>query len=769
MRSSLVCLFCIVSFSISAQDTLQISNGVSIPARDTIRGLIVFAEVDFSTGHCPCGDSLPDNLGASSSWPVLDGKTQIPNDASTYLNPTIDDYYINPAFITDIYYQASYGEYVLLGDYFPEVITLGCNEIKRGNDGVDLILDRLDAMPDSNGTLYTEHGFSLKDFDHWTPTSSGVKKIKEPDGRIDMLYIIWKNNRFVHTCHTRGNAGYGISSKKGKPFKDMEGINTRASYNAVNSAPRGYTIMLMEHMHGIFGGNHWHAGGGAGMHSVIAIPGNYGLTAQFNAAMKSFCAWDRWMMDWKGNRNYLISALDEKGVHEIDTETISIDTHKNGITFILRDFTATGDAARIKLPHLDYERDSIKNQYIWLENRQMKTRFDEYLSVDCANKLSGYEKGTPGIYAYYQIGKDVKKGGREIYSTYPYSHPNALGSYLLPITAEGDFDYHLRRDLEVPAKPNLGCGHWGNANIPIHRRKNKPNPLTGFNDLYLVIDSNEDGVLYKKDRVQSGLSEVVYGDSVVHNYHMKGDWKDAFTSLTGQTKMNIGTNPSPTPVYTYRSGNGYTSPARQQPEDFENRKIDLSGLSIEILDEDALNDGSGAIKVLVTWNEYEISNHVRWCGEILLHPNDFDKTAPSLILKKRKRISLERGKSPMYYEAVEFDSTSGEHLFTDPTRLNITPNAHLALERRAKIDIEEGSTLNIFQDATLRMERRSRIRLSGKNDTLRIHPEAHLKLHRRAFVFVGKKRYRIQNVVKKHRNNEVPLVITGEGMDVLRK
>jgi hypothetical protein len=754
LQNKLLIIFILfLTNTLLGQETLKIKNGVSVPTRDTIYGLIIFAEVDFSEGGCPCGDTLPDDFGKRSSWPKKDGKTLIPNDAHTYLNSSIEEFFIDPAYITDIYYQASYGEYVMLGDYFPEVITVKCNEVRRGNDGVNLIINKLNELPDSNGTLYTARGFPLEHFDRWTSTNQGLPKIKDPDGRVDMFYVIWKNNRFLNSCHTQGNAGFGLSASRGIPLKNLEGINTRASYNAVNSAPSGYTIMLMEHMHGIFGGNHWHSGGGEGFHSVIAIPSNYGLTAQFDTPMRTFCAWDRWMMDWQGNREYLISALDEEGNMEVNTETISINTHKDGLTIILRDFKTTGDALRIKLPHIDYEKDGIKNQYIWFENRRMKNRFEQYLSNECSNRLSAYPNGTPGIYAYHQIGKDVKEGGNEIYATFPYSHPNALGSYLVPFNAEGNYDYHFRRDLLVPASPNLGCGHWGNANIPIHRSKNLDNPLTGFNDMFITIDGNNDGTLYFKDRIQTGLSEVYSGDSVVHNYFRNGDWKDPFTKITGKTKIYLASNPAPVPIYTYRSGNAYTSPARQAPEDFENRKVDLNGLAIEILDEDALGDGSGAMKVKISWDNYIVDKNVRWCGNIRLHPNDFDIKKPSLQVKRRKKILLERGQSPTYYKAEEFDDDKNP-IFTDSTLFQALPNSFVQLEKRARVTVNEGSTLHFQSQSSLTMESRSRIVLQNPGDKLIIDAAANLNLHKRAFLFIGKKKFRLKSYLEELKTSQ---------------
>ncbi|MBA3900994.1 MAG: hypothetical protein H0X62_12440, partial [Bacteroidetes bacterium] len=565
LKIALVAFSILISAYASGQ-TLKISNGVSITAKGEIKVFLVFAEIDYANGPCPCND-LPDELTPQSNWPVVDGVTQVPKDAHTYFNPNMAIYKRDPAFITDLYYESSFGRYKVFGDYFPKVITIPCIEYK-GGDGVNHVLKKLDEEKSVNGTLLTRYGLTLKDFDQWTPTQPGLAKVNQPDGKIDILYIIWKNNRFLNGCHAKGYEGYGLSASKGIEFKDMKGINTRSSFNAVGSAPGGYNVTLYEYMHGIFGGNHWHSGGGAGNHTFIAVPANYGLTAQSGRTMNSSSAWDRWMMDYKHEKKkFLISAIDALTTEETNTELINIQEHPLGGTFIMRDYVTTGDAIRIKLPFIDYDKNGIKNQYLWLENRNMKSKFENYTEAGCAD-YGKYRNGTPGIYAYIQVGKDVKEGESNIYSHSPYSLPNALGSFILPFTAEGNFDFCYRFDLKQ--EPDGFCGNWGNPNIPIDKSCSMPNPFTGFSDLFQVIDKSADGILHNNDVLKIGLSEDVPSASdcnndlregnVCHNYNCNGDWEDAFGFATGKTKISISSNPAPVPVYTFLSGAGYGSP-----------------------------------------------------------------------------------------------------------------------------------------------------------------------------------------------------------------
>ena len=481
----------------------KIKNGASLSPSGEFFALVVFVEIDYDEGPCLCG--LNSSNDYPSTWPVVNGITQVPTDAHTYFNPSLSSYQNNPAFITDLYYQSSFGSYKLFGDYYPKVLKVNCNEVGHGN-GLGLIVAKLNEEY-QNGPLFTANNLPLSAFDTWTPTNR-LQKINSSDGKIDLLYIIWRNNKFLNGCNGTDYSGFGVSLvSTTTPVAGLSGVNTVTSFNASNSAPGGYNITLMEHMHGTFGGNHWHSGGGAGVHTFVAVPMNYGLTAQSGRTMNAPSAWDRWMMEYQNpNKNFLISAQDISTGVEIDTENFSIDNFPNGYTFRLRDFISTGDAIRIKLPHINWQQNGdVKNQYIWLENHRMNSRFNKYTEAECAD-YGSHRYGTPGVYAYYQVGKDIKESSSSsiLYNASPHSMPNALGSFILPITAEGNFDFKYRFDLIQP-KLDI-CSNWNNVNIPVDKSQSLANPFTGFSDLFQTLDTDNDGFLYSEgDTIMYGL------------------------------------------------------------------------------------------------------------------------------------------------------------------------------------------------------------------------------------------------------------------------
>ena len=688
-------VFLFLAFSANAQ--LSISNGVGLPSRDTLRVLIVFAEVDFTDG--PCRSGMTETF--KGSWGQNhDGTYKVPDFAGDFLDVEIGAEGPNGE-ITKVFHEASFGQYVMIGDFLPQIVSVPCRVLRPRNNGVTQILGILDAWNEQDSSLYTKSGLPLKAFDQWSNMKRGESKVKEPDGRIDLLYIMWRNNRMLTGKNTMSSAGYGVALNGGKPFKNMKGLNNMASFNAADGVDAGKFITIAEHLHGIFGGNHWHSAAGAGTHTFLCRPHNYGLTGQSGSTSQMVSGWDRWVQRWKHpEKEMLISAIDTQG-QEVNTELINIEDHANGLSVLLRDLMSTGDAIRIKLPYVSDDT-LVKNQYLWIENRRFEMETDEYLSYDCSNNLNGrFPKGTPGIYAYIQVGKDQRDGSSEIYNA-GHSQPNGLASPFFPLTSEGNFDMHYRYDL-VPEQANLAC-FWNNSSIPVDRKKSKPNPFTGHNDLAAMTDSDNDGKLYSGDRLQLGFTDLI-NDSLIHNFYTNGDWKDAFTKITGNTTMAMYTNPAPVPRYTLASNYQYKRFGFKEGEfgSFENRTIWLNGLKLDFIE---LKNGE--VKVNIAWDKFEVEDDVRWCGNIVLSPNHVDKTLPSLILKKCKEIMLDRGESATVNEAYG-KNEAGEWLFSEPTVFVVKAGSVMKLEQRSTIRIKANSKLVFVAGSTLIMDNRSKI------------------------------------------------------------
>jgi len=136
-----------------------------------------------------------------------------------------------------------------------------------------------------------------------------------------------------------------------------------------------------------------------------------------------------------------------------------------------------GDAIRIKLPHFNWQNSGdLKNQYLWIENRQLIKEYDVQQHVG----LSCVDEWVPGIYSYIQVGKDIHSSDdlTEMI-TQTHSEPNGLGSWLFSLSAEGNYDYKYRTDLQAEGVETNFCA--GGSHIPKESDSPEtlPNPFLG--------------------------------------------------------------------------------------------------------------------------------------------------------------------------------------------------------------------------------------------------------------------------------------------------
>ncbi|GIV25066.1 MAG: hypothetical protein KatS3mg026_0758 [Bacteroidia bacterium] len=669
-------------------------EGFLWPTRDTVYLLVVFAEVDYG----PCGGHDPYEAIYGRPWPVgPEGRTQVPLDAhrllDAYLGPTATPQGI----LTATYWEASFGQFVVLGDYWPEVVRVPCHRLPaRGTyslaEEVELVLQ---AWPE--GPFRTARGVTWQAFDRWQllPQQAGLPKKRTPPSpgpdyksRLDGLFILWRNLAYrlgakpPFSC----NYGFGLWSCDVKtplgPFTG--GIETASSYTTCQTAEGAAIGFLVEFFHGLYGGNHWHTAGGAGLHTFPFVPVARGLSVQ-GARPVYAIGYDRWIMDWKApGKTYAISALDERG-QEVPTD-LTQPARPETLRVWLRDFLSTGDAIRIRLPYTERGGPQVKNQYLWLENRRFRSprevALGSFLPGCPDNPFPDYPRGLPGLYAYIQVGKD-KLCGSDIYSAHP-AHPNGLGSWIFPVTAEGNYDFAFRQD---------SAGRW-----LMDRSRSLPNPFTGQNDLYLGVDLDGNG------RVDPGAEGVLLGyrewrgDTAANTCFGWGDWEDGFSGLT-QRRLSLETNPAPVPVYTLLSSEGYQGPSSARPAAYDNRTIWLSGLAIEIVAE---RPEDGALLVEVRWNDRTIRRPVRWCGHLRLPVNPFSPQEPALRVR-RTTVTLDWGESPTYGTALRYDSLGKRYLLSDTTVWVVDSGAVLALER-GRLHLRRGSRLVLLSGARLEGE-----------------------------------------------------------------
>lgn len=342
------------------------------------------------------------------------------------------------------------------------MVTIPCTSVSAGSWGYSAVSNYLDDAYDANGLTFGK-GSNLSEFDQWgglSLSNKGRAKSQTSNGYADAVIIIWRNH--LRSCQ----GGDGVWPRNIDTLGPFSGSDVGSAFGSCGSGEAAFRLVLGEYFHVMYGGNEWHTGSGAAAWTFLTGLGSYSITAQSRSASNAICGWDRFHLGWYHPDNTLdtIAALNQSSDPIVSDLTIG--NNPDSSIFILRDHYATGDAVRIKLPHINWQQSGdVKNQYLWLENRQLLSDFD-------VNK--GCDKWADGLYSYIQIGKDVKHSSSGSGVLFPCdntgcgSDRNGQGNFLFPLTAEGNWDFKYVREDTVQCNSWDNCC-WGNKTLPIDR------------------------------------------------------------------------------------------------------------------------------------------------------------------------------------------------------------------------------------------------------------------------------------------------------------
>jgi len=663
-------LVCISGLCLHSSSFCQDSrNGYWLPVRDTVRILLVYAEAV----------NDPDEPGTVGGWKP----GSLPPQPSQFFDPAIIEGKPITGMMTRYFYEASFGNFILLGDYYPKLVSIDYAILK--GDGFLQVVDILNRS--AGDDIVTANGYSLAagDFDHFTSASGyGMPKKPVPDNYTDMIMILWRVNSKITTT---SSAGYCVPSVYPYKFKSSNGFNASSSF--VIKGASTYMGIRHEFSHTLLGGNNFHTGGaGAGIKTFMSSAGGYAMLSSWERSSPVYNGLDRKRLGWKpsGNR-YELSCRNPADSSELNGDLVYGQSFSYGSNeFILRDFVTSGDVIRIELPYLHDSNSRINHQWLWLENHQMKDS-----TIDHAPKLG------KGIYAYIQVGKEAMNG-REVFS--------GNCNYTWPLSASGNYDF-------IPDQ----------AEKSMAARKDRANPFTGYNFLILgAYDMDpRDSLIY---RDESFFPEKVIIDGRTldeSSFRYKTDplFGTIYDVFVPGMKIGIGSNPAAIPVLTYQTAS-YPHQRPGMPAAYDNRKIYLNGLSIGILEQ----YDDGAVKLRILWDDYTVNNDTRWCGDIVL--------TEKIILKGKSTIRIDQGLTPQRpRDPVPFN---GEMIFADPSVLTCSKGSRFVLEDESRLILENNSRLVLEPGSYMEISPRARM-LIRDHSTFIAEPGAELVVN-------GKIRYR---------------------------
>ncbi|MCD4794592.1 MAG: T9SS type A sorting domain-containing protein [Bacteroidales bacterium] len=663
------CLFIIAFifiFSLNVKAQSNSSDTYHMPDYDTLRVFLVFAELT--------GDPQYDDY--HNNW--LPG--QLPYNPNDYFDTEFNGAENINSYNTKYYYQASFGDFVVLGDYYPELVQIDISQGygKRLNE----VIDYLHNLPGSD--IITAHGKSVNSnyFDEWeTPTGRGTPEVGITNERIDVLMILWRVNSNVNTT-TGGSIFTGPYTRqlKNKIGFD-EVIVFRNKYSSIN---KGFQH---EYAHSLLGNNLFHTAGNVmGNWHFITGMGGYSSLCYSASIDKCYSAYERRRLDWipDGATN-IIRAVNPQNGNEVNADLIYGDALPvtNG-EFLIRDFVSTGDAIRIKLPYLQTENPDALDQWLWIENRQKK---EENIDVNGVSPK--------GIYAYIQVGKETLTG-----SSSDVYYSNGKANYAYFLHPYGNYDFHIS-NLKSPKNGADSMALFGqDIEAFINNSKSGTisfntaddiNPFTGYNfyeeGAFNLVDPNgsdydeiyRNEILLPNEVIVNG-SPLPPEDLDYQGYTVFGTAYDAFT-IDGNKKISIGSNPASNPVMTYQTGYGHTTPPYDNPQTHDNRKIYLNGLSVELLEQ----YGNGDIKVKIKYNDFDVANDTRWCSDIVLNEK--------VNLLSDNTILIDQGL--MATRPVNPIVFSGEKIFASPTVFTCNDGSEFIQNENSTVIVDNGSTLHL--------------------------------------------------------------------------
>lgn len=605
---------------------------------------------------------------------LLESLNQNPPD---YLLRLMDTVY-NPndlyGCITRLYGESSFDELQITGDFVivnikeSRVLKLGSfNESNIENAAVDFINEQggLQTMYGHNDISYYDNG----------------------SGKIGFIQFFFRNITKEYGGDSAGSGYFSTTMLRSKKllingnYYPFSGIGTAQCVGTHDVSLNPTGIVQHEISHSFFGPNSFHTSGGNHRRSGEYMPFlpmqcGYGLMGGSGSTLVSCNGYERWRMHWQheSNRNandWWIVARDIDG----NPKNADISKEDGPQTFILRDFVTYGDAVRIKLPYKDSE--SSSNQYIWIENHQ-SGRNNKLDFLQFANESDCRPQQVAGVYAYYQIGRDILSGANnDVY--YANERDN-----LRMIPAEGywDYSYHVADTVY-----NIKCINW--ATHDCYYSRDAENPFCGTHDMEGHFSVSDD-----EDILSSAMEKPMWrkciGRIQIDSLVGLGDTRDMFCT---HTNLNMGTNPSTCNTKTFYNSMTTGRCSYSAHLSRNTQTTYLTGLGIEIT---PLDDG--CYRIDVRWDDYTIANNAIWTGSISLKEKAV--LAPKMEIWLRQNLTVAQ---PMR------DSITG--LFAKPTVFTCETGSEFVQETGSIVNVEERSTLVIEAGCVYRMEPKSKLKV----------------------------------------------------------
>ncbi len=646
-------------------------------ARDTLRVLVVYCGFtnDNTQDHALYNDS-------TSIWPW---DSVAPRDAKKlfYKNFNQFDINSNDFNISNFYYQMSRHAdkpFKLIAETFPYRIDVTATDTINSQDN-SAFTTYTQMAYDSLQKYYPNFNWSKFDTRKNRPNfefDNSDNITYPPDKNVDYLIVVWRYDKEIgiyNTSEIQSVAGWAHIP----PYNFINSSNDTLSvksdagftvFTGVTDSVSLTNIFVHEVAHTLYNAPHTFAANDiVGKHFVNTE--GWGMIHGYMPVITQ-CAnsWERWYNGWTEITYDLSNSFD------------------NG-NYVLRDFITTGDAIRIKLPH-------VTNQYIWLENHQNKHKFDSRLGWNVNYLNDSIPSREKGVFAFIENiasqrsdveSKVYDSTGQETYVSIFEQGANGLRA----LSSEGNGEYIIDSSFISPQ-------WWNNTVYDFNRVADNAVGIHG-NNSSLRFDYNNNNLIQLSSEPNSASNEhsyVVYLDNG-YKYSRLG----AGITFLEDDEISLSSKTVPTNYPTYNTVFRIPPP----PDYLKLSPTYLNGISIKIINYDSL----GNANIEINFDNYDVNNDTRWCGDIILSKNTTDSTLASLNLVSNKSILIDRPITPNRTSKL-----NGE--FINPTLFTCKQSSFVKLNEGADLIVDNGSTFKM--ESTSKLEINSGAVFNVKNNSI---------------------------------------------------
>ncbi len=484
------------------------------------------------------------------------------------------------------------------------------------------------------------------------------------DGKID--YIV-----FMHRALGETGVGTPVQSDYTIPNTSFI-VQNRGGHTMVTNKTdnkRIWNLFTHEFAHNLYSSAHYMGANGVIANKYTNQFG-WGMMSRGAATFMTANAWERWWLDW-----YTPTTITSPGLYTLD------------------DFMTTGEAIRIEIPNT--------NQYIWLENHQKISHWDQKAFY---NDVSQGQPVIPmGIYGYVTFDGFDNRGS-------PFFFPSDadFGNGLQVLSAEGNWDMAPTNRLL-----SISGVFSGNPQTVYSRLDRINNPIAGNNSFR--------GIAF------DGLSGSPSTGTIPINTHWNGSSGTERYNIFAEEINSVGND-----VATYAvSGDGDDAfdvgdeiglsgifPVLNYPK-FDNilEKNDpfiLNGISIEIISKNA-----GVYTIEVKFDEYQIDQNTRWCGNIVVP----DLGGDEIVLASNKELLVDLSGS---HDRITPSSIT--NTFTNPTELTLQSGAKMLLKSQSDMIVQNHSIFRMKSGSILEVETGAELRIESTGSFI-MEPGSMVEVH----------------------------------------